>query len=329
MKAASLGGLFYFAQFLRGPGYRGVRMREVAMLAALAACSGVSSDPEGTRVLAGGLLRPADVAVGGGTLYVIEQISVNDQGTYDIKRMPTDGSGFPESVDGGNVITAIAADDAGAYWIDDDAAHYTCNVKMYDGSSARTLGTTASGIYCSFRNIAVGSDAVYFSDDMGKLWRVPKSGSGAVQIGMTDTNAASVALDSTGVWVSTLEGVKHVTFAGVESATLLPGGRPDSLASDGDNLYGILSSGAANGTIVHAQGGTTLASVWQPFQVIALNGRLYGAGSGGRDGVWTVAETGGDLVVLRDESPYGQIAVDADGIYFADNYRGQVLRIAP
>ena len=300
-------------------------MRTAGLLLALTACHGVSADPNDTRVVTSGLIRPGDVAVGGGTLYVVEQIEVGVQPMYDIKSIVTSGDDFPHDVDAGHVIIALAADGAGAYWIDDAAG--SCNVRAWDGAHARTIGTTASGIYCALRNLAVGNDAVYFSDDLGQLWRVPKSGSGAVQLGTTDTTAGSVAFDGAGVWVTTLHGVKHFPLAGnsEDEVTLASDRGPDAIAADGITVYALAPS-ASNDVIVRVDPNnpTSLGSVTQPFQLVAIDGVLFGAGSGGADGIWTVSESGGDLEVLRDEATYAGIAVDADSIYWADP-SGQIL----
>src|SRR5882724_6834759 len=96
-----------------------MRTASILVIAVLAACRGVQSDPTDTQVVAAGQIRPGEVAVGGGTLYFIEMLEVGNQAMYEVARMPEDGSDFPRVIAVGHVITALAADSSGAaYWID-------------------------------------------------------------------------------------------------------------------------------------------------------------------------------------------------------------------
>jgi hypothetical protein len=300
----------------------------------LAACgAGVHGDPSNVTVVTSGLTQPAWLAQDTTNLYVVEQITAG----YQLLRVPKTG-GTAQVLASDPVIDAVAADDDGVYWIAFDGHTGVAKGLAHGATMPAILGQSTNFFNGStLRNMVIDAQAVYFSDEAGSVWRVPRAGGGAVMLGVTDTTVGAVALAPSGVWVSTLHGAKILTPAGPGLELAFGNHPPDALASDGDTLFAMLAgSGLGDGTIIRVSTAevpqTLTSTLILPTDIVADGGSLYIATANSDSAIRVMPESGGEPLVLADGNQDGRgpgsIVVDADSVYWTETYLGQVRRIA-
>ncbi len=308
-------------------------MRSVIPGILLSACGGgVHSDPTNVTTLVTGQSQPTWIAIDTDSVWFVDAFTDTIPNKYDLLRAPKAG-GTAQLIEHGTVIMALTADDTGVYWLDDAQGCHVMGL-AHGASTPTTLGIPASGIYCTFRNLATDRDAVYVSDDQATVWRVPKSGTGAIELGKTDTTVGAIAVDSNGLWVATLHGAKHFAPTGTADPELVFAQRPpDELFVDGGALFAVFAgTGGADGSIMRVpasgQPTTIAANITLPIQVLAQDAELYIATNNLDAGIWRVPESGGDLTQLAAGKLPGGMAVDAEYLYWTDSPLGEIRRLA-
>ncbi|MDB4955451.1 MAG: hypothetical protein JWO36_3020 [Myxococcales bacterium] len=310
-----------------------MKAAQLALLILIGCGSGLRSDPTGVGTVTSGLTDPVWLAQDSSNLYVVEQISTG----YKLLRVAKTG-GTAQVLATDPVIEAVIADDAGVYWIGFDGSAARVLALAHGATTPVELGRSNNGFNGStLRNMTIDAQAVYFSDEQGSIWRVPKAGGGAIALGMTDSTAGAIATDSDGVWVSTLHGAKHITTTGVARELAFAQRPPDALASDGNLLFAMCAgSGFADGSIVRVSltdSPVTLTSTLiLPTDIKVADGHLYIATANEDSAIRMLPESGGEPVLLaqahQDGRGPGALAVDDAFIYWTETYLGEIRKIA-
>jgi hypothetical protein len=288
-------------------------MRGLVLL--LAACgSGVEHDPTHVEVVTDALAAVGPLAQDSTNLYVVEQLSANNL----IVSVPKAG-GTPVQIASGGAIGGIAADDAGVYWLDFDGRDERVMALAHGSSTPVELGRSTNGINGAGFSMAQDATMLYFADEAGAVWRVPKAGGGATQIGMTDTTIAPVVADATGVWVATRDGAKHLPTG--NELPFLVASTPAALAIDGDTLFAIdAGTGAADGAVYAVSSighvDTLASSLILPVDLAAADGTLYVATNNEDSAIRELPETGGGSTVIAGNQQPVAVIVDASYVYW-------------
>ncbi|MEK6371923.1 MAG: hypothetical protein AABO58_04430 [Acidobacteriota bacterium] len=189
-------------------------------------------------------------------------------------------------------------------------------------------------------DFAVNGGFVYFGDENGVVWRVPREGATpATELVRIPTEVLWVEVDATRVYFAGLSGeltadIFSIPKGGgamttVASAVLTPG----AFATDAQFIYWVslgtlagedfLSDGAvrrvskSGGTVQTLAGGLSL-----PIAITVAGGNVYygetGIAAGNTSaGLRRVPVDGGAVTKLYDSLPVGSVAVDDTNAYFA------------
>ncbi len=309
-------------------GYTVMEMRlavVLALVAPLGACTGISSDPGEAETLASAE-SPGDVAVVGDDLYFVSGGRVD---AYRVMHISTPAVDAPEVLGTYGTVNALAADADGAYWLANIGGYshmmawapsMTAPVELFENP------TFANGF--TLRNIVLDASAVYYTDQTGAIWKIPKSGSGATQIGTTD-GVGALAMSPDGVWVATSAGAKRLP-AGPELT--FGGARPDSLAWDDGALFAAYSgSGDTDGSVVRVTldgGPETLATrLVLPGSLTAYAGYVYLTTGNLDSAIRRVPYSGGGSQALAQGRWPSGLDVDDTYVYFGDWQNDRIRRV--
>ena len=280
-------------------------MRWFACLA-LAGCSGVTSKPGSGELVAGGQTEPTLLAQAGDQLYFT---SGSPQG-YRVSSVAKIG-GTPRELATTGVVHAIAADASGVYWLETSSSGVRVMGMAPDAAAPVVLGGNAPFNGYSLRNVIVDAQFIYHADHGGSVWQTPKLGGTSVELGKTDTSAASVAL-ATVLSVSTR--------------------LPDELAWDGDLFAGFVGSGAGDGTILRVpatgQPEMLVDDLVLPSSLVAAAGNLYVTTGNNDAAIRRIPNAGGEAEALANGQRPTAVVVDESFAYWTDPPRGEIRRVA-
>ena len=294
---------------------------------ALVGCSGVSSEPGSGELVAGGQADPTWLAQAGDQLYFV---AASPQ-AYRVLSVAKIG-GTPHELATTGVVLAIAADASGIYWLETSGAQTRVMGMAPDAAAPVVLGGNAPFNGYSLRNVIVDAQFIYHADHGGSVWQTPKLGGTSVELGKTDTSAASVALAPEGVWVATLHGAKLLPFAGGAATVLSFSTRlPDELAWDGDLFAGFGGSGAGDGTILRVpatgQPEMLVDDLVLPSSLVAAAGNLYVTTGNNDAAIRRIPNAGGEAEALANGQRPTAVVVDESFAYWTDPPRGEIRRV--
>jgi hypothetical protein len=313
-----------------------MRMRLWALLIGLAGCSGVFGDPGGGELVTHAT-RPSWLALSRSDLYYVSTPAGAQQFLMRVSKFPGGSAELVAPADG---ISAITADDRAVYWLDNNGGHTRMRAWSAGDSSPRELGSNPSWANgATLRNMVNDLDNVYYADYTGTVWRAPKTGTGFVELGKTDTIAGTVALGNNGdVWVSSRYGAKVFHTDGTSGfenfeAELLEG-TPNSMAIANDRLFlSVSGSGDDDGFVIARSLGDThtnylAGSLVLPSELVASTGQLFFI-TGNMDAAVRVLPYEGEHVeaepIAAGHGP-ASIVVDESFVYWSDPYPGEIRR---
>lgn len=294
------------------------------LFALLTACTGAPELGDALAVID----LPEAIAVATTDLYVAGDSDNGDQ----LVHTSTDG-GTPTVIGEGGVIATIAADATGVYWHFTDAGEAyvmrndpgsTTAVELFHHPSRLGLGAT-------FRNLVIDDASVYYADQGGRVWKIPKAGGTTMMLGMTNTARGAVAVAPDGVWVSTLHGAKRLPDGAVINFAIDPEAPSNIVWADGALFATFSGSGNGGGRIVRvtfAEGPIALADqLTSPSNLVAHDGYLYFTEGGFDATIRRVAYAGGAAQVLATARTPSDVAVDANYVYWSDWHDGGIRRV--
>jgi hypothetical protein len=300
-----------------------MRLALLAATLAIGACTGVSDDPGGGETLAM-IDSPGDIAVVGTDLYVVSDA----RDAYRVLHMSTLG-GTPEVLGAYPVVMKLVADADGVFWLANEAG--TTRMMAWSPGMAEPAAIFENPTWAyggTFRNMVLDATSIYYADESGAVWKIPKAGGTATQLGTSD-GVGSVALSPDGLWVSTALGAKR-----------LPGGpelgfgtvRPDDIAwADGTLFASYSGSGAMDGWIVRMtmDGGPQelAARLMLPGSLTPYDGYLYLTTGNEDSAVRRVPFTGGGSQALAQGRWPSGISVDEEYVYWSDWQNDRVRRV--
>lgn len=312
----------FFAHVLAVAGYTVMEMR-LAVVLALGACTGISSDPGEAETLATAE-SPGDVAVVGDDLYFVS----GGLDAYRVMHMSTLG-GTPEVLGTYGVVVALAADADGAFWLANTGG--TTKVMTWAagmGTPSELFANPTFAYGGTYRNLVLDRSAVYYVDEAGAVWKIPKAGGASTQLGTTD-GVGAAAISPDGLWVTTAIGAKR-----------MPGGpelsfgtdRPDHIAWDQDSLFASYSgSGDTDGSIIRVTldgGPETLATrLVLPGSLTPFDGYLYTTTGNADSAIRRVPYSGGGSQALAQGRWPSGLDVDDIYVYFGDWQNDRIRRV--
>lgn len=303
-----------------------MQMRIAGCIAVLAACTGVSETPDGVETLAA-LDQPGDVAVAGDDLYFIG----GGSDPYELFRMSRHG-GTPEVIARNAVIMTLAADETGVYWNSSDGGDGRIMARHVGATEPVELFVNPTWAWGStYRNIVLDETSVYYVDQAGVVWQIPKLGGAATMLGTTDGHG-SLALSPDGIWVATKTGAKllpdgpHIEVAPGEEY-------PSDIAwTDGALFVSFSGSGDPDGFLLRVSmetGITELADrLVLPGELTAYGGYLYMTTGNLDSAIRRVPVSGGGSQALATGRWPSGIAIDDDYVYWSDWQNDRIRRLA-
>ncbi len=131
----------------------------------------------------------------------------------------------------GGATIGIAADASGVYWSNDDGSVWKA------GSAGVAPHVIAGAIGKDLYTLALGAGAVYVADYGGALWKLGKDGSSPLVLATAPSGVTAVAVDDSGVYFSSVDGVRRVDPQGGAAQLLVAVDDADSLAVDEGFVY--------------------------------------------------------------------------------------------
>ncbi|MFH1468157.1 MAG: DUF5050 domain-containing protein [Pseudomonadota bacterium] len=176
---------------------------------------------------------PADLAIGGGTLFW----GTNYRGY--VASMPLDGGEITILAEDYDGATALAVDDSHVYWQSNStgAVHRVPR----SGGAAETLFESDESVFTT--SVALDSGSVYWIEYStpgwtGKIWSADHDGGNARLLAEQQDSPEHLALSETHVYWSGAGSVHFVAKSGGTVASIDPGGcYPEGIATDPDNVY--------------------------------------------------------------------------------------------
>lgn len=198
------------------------------------------------------------------------------------------------------------------------------------GTSGGTPRTLAKITDIAYYGLAVDKTNVYYVStvsEKNQLMKVSKDGGAAMSLASSLAIPSDIAADGTNAyWVDYLDdSVKRVSVTGGETETVGECTKPNAIAVDADSIY----CAGGNGMVRFRKSDNTVISHTESsdeFSRMAVDEKnLYLIGV---KGIYRVSKDGGRPALLVElERDSTDLAVDATHIYWANYFKGTVMRL--
>jgi hypothetical protein len=130
--------------------------------------------------------------------------------------------GSPETILDGRSPAALTVSGDRVFWLNDDGANVSLRSAANTGGDERVLDPDENDGRRILRNLATDGTFLYWSNEVGQLRRAPVAGGDAINLGILDTSASSVAAIGGGVFATTLRSIFRFQQPGDPPRQMIP-----------------------------------------------------------------------------------------------------------